>query len=130
MSNIATLAPLKLALRNSDRSSIGSRWRCSRTTKTASATAATAKSERTPAEQRADREREGRDAGPDPDRRPALARWERRRDDRERRRVHQRGADALHGARGDERAGTARQAAPQRRPGEDHQSDDEDGATS
>ena len=60
------------------------------------------------ADERADRERDRRDADPDADRRAALARRERRGDDRERRRVHQRGADALDDARGDQRLARSR----------------------
>ena len=51
------------------------------------------------AEQRPDRERHRRDAGPDADRRAALACREGGADDRERRGHHQRRADALHRAR-------------------------------
>ena len=44
------------------------------------------------ADERPDRERHRRHAGPDADRHPTLARWKCRGDDREGRRVHQRGA--------------------------------------
>ena len=56
------------------------------------------------AEQRADGEPEARDAGPDADRGRHLMARERGHDDRERERVHERGADALHGARRDQAA--------------------------
>ena len=46
---------------------------------------------------------------------PALARRERGGDDRERRRVHQRPAEALHDARADQEAAARRQPARERR---------------
>src|SRR5262249_60343443 len=72
-----------------------------------------------PAEERSDRQRERRDTGPDPDRRASLPRREGRRDDRERRRVHQRRADPLRGARGDQGRRAAGEAAPERSTGEE-----------
>ncbi len=63
------------------------------------------------ADERPDRERERGRASPDPDRRPAFARRERRRDDRERRRVHQRSTRALEDARADEHLGRRREPA-------------------
>ena len=58
-----------------------------------------------------------RDAGPDADRLAALARREGRGDDRERRRIHQRAAEALHDARADQEAAVRREAAGEaRRP--------------
>ena len=78
------------------------------------------------ADQRPDRQRQRRDAGPDADRHAALPRRERRGDDRQRRRVHQRRADALHDARADQHAGAVREAAEERRRGEDDEADDED----
>ena len=65
-------------------------------------------------------------AGPDADRLAALARRERRRDDRERRRVHQRAAEALHDARADQEAAVRRETAREARPGEDDEADHED----
>ena len=76
--------------------------------------------------ERADRERERRDAGPDADRLAALLRRERRGDDRQRRRVHERRADALHDARADQEAGARREPAGERREREDGEADDED----
>ena len=81
-----------------------------------------------PADERADRERERRDAGPDADRGAALAGRERRRDDRERRGVHERRADTLDHARGDQLLARAREPAPERREREDRDPDDEDRA--
>ena len=71
------------------------------------------------ADERADRERERRDAGPDADRRPALARRERDGDDRERRRVHHRGAEALDDARADQHVRAAGEPAGERGGRED-----------
>jgi hypothetical protein len=65
-------------------------------------------------------------AGPDPDRRAALVRRERRRDDRERGRVHQRGADALDDAGADQEVAALGEAAGERRGREDRETDDED----
>jgi hypothetical protein len=79
-----------------------------------------------PADEGADRERESRDAGPDADRLAALPRRERRRDDRERRRVHQRRTDALHAAGTDQEAGVRREAARERGEREDREPDHED----
>ena len=78
------------------------------------------------ADERPDRERERGDAGPDADRSAALPRRERGGDDRERRRVHQRRAEALD----DARARSARSRSPARpqasdERGEDREADDE-----
>ena len=62
------------------------------------------------ADDRADRERDRRDAGPGADRLPALMRRERVGDDREGRGHHERRADPLDRARGDERAVAGREA--------------------
>ena len=78
------------------------------------------------ADQRADRERERRDTRPDADRRAALARRERGRDDRERGRVHQRGAGALDDAGADQEPRARRERAGERGAAEDRQADDED----
>ena len=77
------------------------------------------------ADERADRERERGDARPDADRGAALPRRERRRDDRERRRVHQGGAGALRDARGDEHVARRREPAGKGREGEHRDADDE-----
>ena len=78
------------------------------------------------ADERAERERHRGYAGPDSDRSPALPRWERGGDDRQRRRVHQRCAHTLHDARADQHAGAVREPAEERRRGEDHEPGDED----
>ena len=81
-----------------------------------------------PAGEGADRERERRDARPDADGHPPFLRREGGSDDRERRRVHQRRADALHDARHDQHVSGVREPAPQRGGGEDEDADHEDQA--
>ena len=82
-----------------------------------------------PADERADRERERRDARPDPDRCAPLARRERRGDDRQRRRVHQRRAGTLQDPRSDEHVAAGREAAQQRGEREHHDAHHEDQAS-
>ena len=79
-----------------------------------------------PADKGSDRERECRDPRPDADRGPALARRKRRSDDRERRGVHQGSSDALQHACSDQHLPRAREAAEERRDGENDDPDDED----
>ncbi len=67
------------------------------------------------ADHRPDREREGRDPGPDADRRAPLPGRERRRDDRERGRVHQRGTGPLEDAGGDQLGPGGGETAEERR---------------
>ena len=62
-----------------------------------------------------DRERQRADPGPRADRHAALLGRERLRDDRQRRRHHERGADALDGPEGDERGVVRREADRQAR---------------
>ncbi len=81
------------------------------------------------ADKRADRERHRRDAGPDADRLSALARRERRRDDRERRGVHERPAEPLHDARADQEAAVRRETAREARSREDREPEHEDQTT-
>ena len=80
------------------------------------------------ADQRADRQGQRGDPRPDPDCGAAQPWREGCGDDRERRRVHQRRADALDGAGGDQRRRAAGEPAPERRAGEDHEARDEDRA--
>ena len=77
------------------------------------------------ADERADREGERGDAGPDADRRSPLLRRERDSDDRERRRVHQRRAEPLDDARRDQERRVTGQAAREGREREDGEADDE-----
>ena len=77
------------------------------------------------AEQRAEGEAEARDAGPDADRRRQLLARERGDDDRERERVHERRADALDDARGDQALCRRRERTGRRREGEDGEADEE-----
>ena len=79
-----------------------------------------------PADERADREGHRGDAGPDADRHPALVRRERRRDDRERRGQHQRGADALRRARADQHLAGGGEPAGERGEREDGEAEQED----
>ena len=80
------------------------------------------------AAERADRQRERRHSGPDPDRLPALLRREGGDDDGERRRVHECRADALHRARSDQEACARGEPARERGEREDREPDDEDAA--
>ena len=78
------------------------------------------------ADERADREGERSSARPDADRCTALARRERRGDDRKRRRIHQRCPRALDDARGDQHFARAGEPAPERREREDDDPENED----
>jgi hypothetical protein len=80
------------------------------------------------ADERADRERHRRDACPDADGRAALPRRERGGDDREGRRVHQRGAEPLDDACTDQEVAARCEAAGERGGREDGQPDHEDQA--
>ena len=73
------------------------------------------------AERRTQREGETRDAGPDSDRLRALVGRERHRQDRQRSRHEQRTADALEASERDQVTRRAREAAHQRKEGEDSQ---------
>ena len=79
-----------------------------------------------PAGERADRETEARDAGPDPDRLRELLARERGHQDRQRERVQERAADALHGPEADQLGVGLRQGARRRREREHEQADLED----
>ena len=82
--------------------------------------------EQEPADERADRHAEPRHAGPDADRPAPLARvGEDVRQDRQRGRHDERGAEALHPSQHDQRAGRADHRAAQRSAAEDHQADHE-----
>ena len=81
------------------------------------------------AEQRAEGEAEARDAGPDADRRGEPLARERGDEDRERERVHDRGADALERARGDQLGVGVGERAQRRRDGEHDQADEEQPST-
>jgi hypothetical protein len=79
-----------------------------------------------PADDRAERQAERRDRPPDADRgRPLAGIGERRGDDREAGRHHQRRAETLHRPRGDQHVGAARQSGPERGEREDDQAGQE-----
>jgi hypothetical protein len=78
------------------------------------------------ADERSDRQRHGGDAGPDPDRHPALTRREGGGDDREGGRVHERSAGALYDSCADQKLTAPGQTADERGEREDREACDED----